>query len=65
MHPNLKFTLEIEAEGKIPFPDLCINHVNDKLCSTWYFKSTDTEMIMNYHELAPEFYKRSVVEGFI
>ena len=48
LHPNLKFTLEIEAEGKIPFPDLCINHVNDKLCSTWYFKSTDTEMIMNY-----------------
>ena len=34
LHPNLKFTLEVEAEGKIPFLDLCINHVNDKLSST-------------------------------
>ena len=29
-----KFTLEVEAEGEIPFLDLCIKHVNDKLSST-------------------------------
>ena len=29
LHPNLKFTLEVEPEGKLPFLDLCINHVND------------------------------------
>ena len=34
LHSNLKFTLEVEAEGKIPFLDLCINDVNDKLSST-------------------------------
>ena len=33
LHPNLKFTLEVEAGEKIPFPDLCINHVNNKLNS--------------------------------
>ena len=34
LHPNLKFTLEVEAERKIPFLDLFINHVNDKLSSS-------------------------------
>ena len=65
MHSNLKFTLEVEAEGKIPFLDLCIDHVNDKLSSTSYCKPTDTGLIMNYHALAPKCYKRSVVEGFV
>ena len=65
MHPTLKFTLEVEVEGKIPFLDLHINHVNDKLSSTWYFKPTDTGLIMHYHELAPKCYKRTVVEGFV
>ena len=65
LHSNLKFSLDVKSEGKIPFLDLCINHVNDKLSSTWCCKPTDTGMIMNYHELAPKCYKRSIVEGFV
>ena len=65
LHPNLKFTFEIEAEGKLPCLDLCINSVNDKLNSIWYCKPTDTGLIMNFHALAPKRYKRSVVEGFV
>ena len=34
LHPNLKFTLEVEAEGKNSVLDLCIINVNDKLSST-------------------------------
>ena len=65
MHPNLKFTLEVEAEGKLPFLDLCINHVNDKLSSIWYCKLTDTGLIMNFDALALKRSKRSVAEGFV
>ena len=71
LHPNSKFTLEVEAEWKIPFPDLCINadlcinHSNDKLSSPWYCKPNDTEIFMNYHALAPKRYKRSVLEAFV
>ena len=65
LHSNLKFTLEVEAKGKIPFLVLCINHVNDKLSSTWYCKPIDTGLIMNYYALGPKCYKRSVVEGFV
>ena len=34
LHPNLKFTLEVEAEVKNSVLDLCIINVNDKLSST-------------------------------
>ena len=49
LHPNLKFALKVEAEGKLLFFDLWINPVNKKLSSTWYCKPTDTRSIMNYH----------------
>ena len=65
LHANLKFTLEVEAEGKIPFLDLYINNVNNKLSSTWFCKPTSTGLIMKYHALAPKCYKRSVVKGFV
>ena len=32
-HPNLKITLEVEAEGKVLILDLCVNHVNEKWSS--------------------------------
>ena len=35
------------------------------MSSTWHCEPTDTELIMNYHALAPECYKRSVVKGFV
>ena len=65
LHVNLKFTIEVEAEGKIPFLDLRINNVNNKLSSTWFCKPTSTGLIMKYHALAPKCYKRSVVKGFV
>ena len=64
-HPNLKFTVEVETEGKLPFLDTCILHIDNKLHSTWYCKPTDTGLIMNYHALAPKSYKRSVVQGLV
>ena len=65
LHTNLKFSLEVETEGKIPFLDLCINQTNNKLSSTWYCKPTDTGLIMNYHASAPNCYKNSVLKSFV
>ena len=65
LHPNLKFTIEVETEGKLLFLDICIIHHENSLASTWYCKPTDTGLIMNFHALAPKRYKRSVVEGFV
>ena len=41
------------------------DHETGKLSSAWYFKPTDTGLIMNYHALAPKRYKRSVISGFV
>ena len=57
LHPMLKFTMEKEEDGKIPFLDMEIIHKDNHLSSTWYVKQTDTGLIMNYHALAPRRYK--------
>ena len=65
LHENLKFTIEREEKGTLPFLDMLIIHEKNKLSSTWYNKPTDTGLIMNLHALAPKRYKRSVVSGFV
>ena len=55
----------MEKEGQIPFLDVNIIHRGGKLESTWYTKPTDTGLVLNYHALAPEKYKRAVVEGLV
>ena len=65
LHPNLQFTLEEETEGNLPFLDMLLMHRGEHLSSSWYCKPTDTVLIMNFHVLAPQQYKRSVVGGFV
>ena len=65
LHPNLKFTMEIEQNCRISFLDMLLIRLGCFLASTWYCKPTDTGLIMNFHALAPRRYKRSVVSGFV
>ena len=65
LHGNLKFTFEMEKDGKLPFLDMMILHSGNRLESMWYCKPSDTGLVLNYHALAPNKYKRSVVEGFV
>ena len=65
LHPALKFTMEVEEDGELPFLDMKLINSNGQLSSTWYSKPTDTGLIMNYHSMAPKRYKRSVVSGFV
>ena len=65
LHPSLKFTIERETNGTIPFLDMEIMNIEGHLSSTWYNKPIDTGLILNYHALAPKRYKRSVVSGFV
>ena len=52
MHPNLKYMIETELEGQLPFLDLCIIHAGNTLRSKWYMKPTGTGLIMNFHAQA-------------
>ena len=61
----MKFTLEVEQNGKLLFLDICIEHYENTLSSTWYCKPTDTGLILNFHAMAPKRYKRSVIQCFV
>ena len=63
LHPSL-CTCEREKDGAIRFLDMLICHSNKEL-RTWYTKSTDTGLTMNYHALALQKYKRSIVSGLV
>ena len=65
LHPNLKFTCEMEKDGTIAFLDMLITNEKGTLSSCWYCKPTDTGLTLNYHALAPTKYKKSVVISFI
>ena len=65
LHPNLKFLLEVEQNDKLPFLDICIERHENMPPFTWYCKSADTGLILNFHAMAPKSYKRSVIQGFV
>ena len=65
LNPHLKFTLEVEQNGKLLFLNICIEHHESMLSSNWYCKPTDTGLILNFHAMAPKHYKRSVIQGFV
>ena len=65
LHPNLKFTIKLEKDGKIPFLDMFLIRKENCVESTWYYKPTDTGLVMNLQALAPKRYKRGVVSGFV
>ena len=48
LHTNLKFTLEVEQNGRFPFLDICIENHELTLFSTWYCKPTDTGLILKF-----------------
>ena len=64
LYSKLKFTLEVEQNERLSFLDMCIEHNNNSLSSTWYCKPTDTGLLLNFHALTPKRFKRSVVQGF-
>jgi len=65
LHRNLSFTFELQKEGNLPFLDMLLHNDNGKLSSSWYRKTTDTGLTLNFHALAPLRYKKSVITSFV
>ena len=65
LHPLLNFTVEKETDGALPFLDMLLYNNGGSVSSSWYRKSTDTGLTLNFHSLAPMNYKKSVVIGFV
>ena len=64
VRPSIKFTVELEKDGKLPFLDCLLEVGNDgKILSTVYRKQTHTDRYLNYRSHHPIHVERGVIKS--
>lgn len=53
-HPKLKFTMEMEIDGKIAYLDTRLQRDSGKIIFDWYSKETASGRLMNYNANQPK-----------
>lgn len=64
-HPNIKFTLETETEGKLPYLDILIQKQGSNLDTRIYKKQTDTGLLTNFRSFISFSYKLGLIKTLI
>ena len=65
-HPNIKFTFELEQNGKLPFLDVLVDKKEgDGFYTSVYHKKTYTGLLTNFLSYIPLAYKLSLVKTLI
>ena len=64
LHPNIEFTAEV-GTNKLPFLDVEIELLDNQVNSWVYRKDTNTNVIMNFHDIAPKSWKMGLVYCFL
>ena len=62
---NVKFTVEYEEDGKLPFPDNLLINSDSHLLFSIYKKSTHRDRYLNFHSCRPISVKRGVVIALV
>ena len=65
IHTNIKFTYELEENGKIPFLDVFIEKRNQSFISSVYRKKTNTGLYTNWKSFIPFKYKINIIKCLI
>lgn len=52
-HDKLKFTTELEKNNSLPYLDINLHRVNNKIVFNWYTKPTWSGRMMNFHSTQP------------
>ena len=64
-HPNIKFSLEKEEDGRLPFLDINIFCENDKFATNVYRKKTFSGVYTNFKSFIPETYKIGLIKSLL
>ena len=64
-HENIKFTHEIEKEGKISFLDVLLIRIDNRIETTVFRKKTDTDIYLNWNAFAPLKWKRGTLRTLL
>ena len=63
-HPNIKFTLELETNNRLPFLDVLLDK-SENLVTSIYRKKTFSGVLTNYFSFTPMRYKIGLVKCLI
>ena len=64
-HPNITFTTEMEKDHKLPFMDVSVHRVQNRLRTSVYRKPTHTGRYLNFESNHTNTAKRSVIHSLI
>ena len=64
-HPSVKFTMEIEREGSLPFLGTELLNCAPKIDSKVYIKRTNTGLLLRFQSHVDIKYKRSLVNTMV
>src|SRR5579859_3284631 len=62
IHPNIRFTMEVEQDGKLPFLDVNIERVGNKVETGVYYKKTHTGRYLDFNSNHPRKTKAGIVK---
>ena len=65
LHPNIKFTMEMEQNNSINFLDLTITKSNNKLEFSIFHKPTQTDMVIHNSSIHPYSHKLAAFRCYI
>ena len=64
-HPNIKFSIEKEEDGRLPFLDINIFRENDKFATNIYRKKTFSGVYTNFKRFRPETYIIGLIKSLL
>ena len=64
-HQNIKFTYEVEHNGKISFLDVLLMRCNGKLETTIFCKETYNDIYLHWRSFAPMTWKKGTLQTLI
>lgn len=65
INEKIKFTMEVEVEGRLPFLDLVVIREENRLITDWHMKKTNSGRLLNFKSNHPSCQKLGMIWGLL